>query len=122
MARDPLFQRASGVENVQRLVADAVDIRAALFIPYGFFKIERFEYQMSLDLKHALLNMFNDVIPYDDLGNIPCADGCKSLLKVCHVHQRGYNGISAYPILLFRDLALRPFVNRNRTTMILAMH
>lgn len=88
MARDPFFQRASVVENVQRVVADAVDIRSALFVPYGFFKLELSNPHLSLDLKHALLNMFVDAIPYD-VGNIPCADGCKSFLKVRHVHQRG---------------------------------
>lgn len=88
MARDPFFQRASVVENVQRVVMDAVDIRSALFVPFGFFKLTPRNPQLSLDSKQAFLNMFVDAIPYD-VGNIPCADGCKSFLKVCAVHQTG---------------------------------
>lgn len=85
MARDPLFQRASVVENVQRVTADAVDIRSALFVPDGFFKITEDDPHFSPDFKHALLNMFVHDIPYD-VGNIPCPDGCKTMLKVRHIY------------------------------------
>lgn len=120
MARDPFFQRASVVENVQRVVANGVDIRSALFVPFNFFNPVITVPHMTPDFKHALLNMFVDAVPYD-MGNIPCANGCKTLLKVRHVHQNGSNGISAYPILLYRGSALKPCVNRIRTTTTLAM-
>ena len=81
MARGPLFQRASAVENFQRAVAGAVDIRSALFAPKEFFYPS-----MNTYFKRALLNMSVDAIPYD-MGNIPCANGCKTLLRVRHVHQ-----------------------------------
>lgn len=84
MARDPLFQRASVVENVQRITTNTVDIRSALFVPDDFFRITVDEPHFSSNFKHALLIMFFKAIPYD-MSNILCVDGCKTVLKVRHI-------------------------------------
>lgn len=118
---DPFFQRqrASVVENV-RVITNVGDIRFALFASYSFFKFELFNAHLFLEFKHALptclLTLYHTTWA---TFSAPMTTG--HILKGRHVHQKASNGISAYPILLYRCLALKPVVNRNHTTMTLAM-
>lgn len=82
MIRDLLFQRVSTVKSFQRAMTNAVNICFVLFASKEFF----YSY-MNIYFKRALFNMSVDAILYD-MSNIFCANDCKTLFKIRHIHQK----------------------------------
>jgi hypothetical protein len=84
MVRGPLFQRASTVTTASYDLQGTTTLRAAQFIPYGYFFKNRDDdnlgFPLSPEFKEVIQNMTSTLpIPYPNTG---CRGRCFARLKV----------------------------------------